>query len=197
LRHVIDHQARVPHLGPPDQTPASAEPATAWTVGHSTLDIEAFIAELTPNGIALVGDVRRFPGSRRHPQFGAAALERSLAAAGVAYVPFTELGGRRTARPDSPNTAWRNAAFRGYADYMATPEFAEGFARLVRVAHEHRTAVMCAEALWFRCHRSLIADAYTAAGGRVLHIGQGGRVTEHPMTSAARIVDGRLVYRKD
>jgi uncharacterized protein (DUF488 family) len=175
----------------------SGSQTTLWTVGHSTLDIDAFVAELTPNGIELIGDVRRFPGSRRHPQFGAAALEQSLAAVGIGYVPFTELGGRRTPRPDSSNTAWRNAAFRGYADYMATAEFAEAFARLARLAAERRTAVMCAEALWFRCHRSLIADAYTAADGRVLHIGQAGRVTEHPMTSAARIVDGHLLYRKD
>src|SRR5262245_66577775 len=122
-----------------------------WTVGHSTLSIEEFIAMLKAQCIHALADVRRFPGSRRHPQFGQQALAQSLAGAGIEYLHFPELGGRRLARPDSPNTAWRNEAFRGYADYMATPPFRNGMKRLLALARKQRTAIMCAEALWWRC----------------------------------------------
>ena len=170
-------------------------PKEIWTVGHSTRTIEEFIALLGSQRIEAVADVRRFPGSRRHPQFGQERLGEALAAAGIEYVHFPELGGRRSTRADSPNTAWRNAAFRGYADYMMTAEFEAGRQRLLRLAQRKRTAVMCAEALWWRCHRSLIADALKAEGQKVWHIMGGDKVIEHPFTSAASIIEGKLSYR--
>jgi uncharacterized protein (DUF488 family) len=127
-----------------------------------------------------VVDVRRFAGSRAHPQFNPPALERSLARAGISYTPMPALGGRRTPRPDSPHTAWRNAAFRGYADYMDTPAFAKAAARLARVARRDRVAIMCAEAVWWRCHRSMIADWFKKNGWEVLHIMGIGDAREHP-----------------
>jgi uncharacterized protein (DUF488 family) len=171
-----------------------ANPVTVWTIGHSTLPIEEFIPLLTANGIEVLADVRRFPGSRRHPQFGADALSVALGDAGILYEAFPDLGGRRDARPDSMNLAWRNASFRGYADYMETEEFRAGIERLLAMARAHRTAVMCAEAVWWRCHRGLIADYLKAAGHEVLHIGGNAVAAPHPYTSAARIVDGRLTY---
>jgi uncharacterized protein (DUF488 family) len=168
---------------------------TVWTVGHSNHHIDAFIALLHPQQIELVVDVRRYPGSRMHPQFNSAALEASLAAATIAYRSAPELGGRRTPRRDSRNRAWKNASFRGYADYMETSEFATALERLISEAAAQRTAIMCAEAVWWQCHRSLIADALKARGLEVLHILDGPKVVEHPYTAAARVVDGRLEYR--
>jgi uncharacterized protein (DUF488 family) len=178
------------------QVNCQAGRSTLWTLGHSTLAIDVLLANLTRNGIEVVADVRRFPGSVRNPQFGASALERSLGAAGLAYRPLPELGGRRTPRSDSRNTVWRNASFRGYADYMETPAFDEAAERLAAVARERATAVMCAEAVWWRCHRALIADAFAVSGWRVLHIGEGGRVSPHPFTAAARNVGGRVSYQE-
>src|SRR4051812_11588665 len=132
-------------------------PLTLWTVGHSTRSIEEFLAMLKSQRIEAVADVRRVPGSRRHPQFGQESLVASLAAAGIGYFHFGELGGRRPALPGSPNTGWRNAAFQGYADYMMSEPFQAGFERLLELASKQRTAIMCAEALWWRCHRGLIA----------------------------------------
>ena len=125
-----------------------------WTVGHSTRTIEEFTRLLKAFDIRRLADVRRFPGSRRYPQYNKAALCDSLAAAGIEYFHFPELGGRRKPKPDSPNTAWRNESFRGYADHMETPEFHEAIARLAAVASEP-TVLMCAEVLWWRCHRAL------------------------------------------
>lgn len=175
-------------ISPP---PASA-PAELYTVGHSTRPIEAFLALLVPNGIATLADVRRFPGSRRHPQFGSDALAASLATAGITYAHFPDLGGRRSPAPDSINTAWRHDAFRGYADYMETPLFQSAIDRLLGLAPP--IVVMCAEAVWWRCHRGLIADYLTAMGLRVLHIGDGARTTVHTGTSAATITAGALSY---
>ena len=141
-------------------------------------------------------DVRRFPASRRYPQYNRDALARSLAEAGVDYLWLPELGGRRPPRRDSPNTAWRNASFRGYADYMETPEFERAMHRLMAAAADRSTAVMCAEALWWRCHRALISDYLKAGGFDVLHIADAAHATPHPYTSAARITDGRLSYRE-
>lgn len=165
-----------------------------WTIGHSSRSIEAFIALLEVSGVRRVADVRRYPGSRAHPQFNPGPLEDSLRRQGIEYVPFPELGGRRTPRAESRNTVWRNAAFRGYADFMETPAFGTALARLEEVATELPTAIMCAEAVWWRCHRALIADALKARGMRVVHIMEGPRWVEHPWTSAARIVDGSVVY---
>lgn len=165
-----------------------------WTVGHSTRDWDAFAALLTAAGIETVADVRRFAGSRRHPQFSGAAMAQALPRAGLRYVAMPELGGRRPAQPDSRNTAWRNASFRGYADYMATPEYAAARDRLCDLALRSRTAMLCAEAVWWRCHRGLIADDLKARGWEVIHLLAPGRTQPHPYTSAARVVAGRLDY---
>jgi uncharacterized protein (DUF488 family) len=170
------------------------EPAEIWTIGHSTRTAEEFIALLQGQAIAALADVRRFPGSRRHPQFGQEQLAKSLAGASISYTHFPELGGRRPARPDSPNTAWRNEAFRGYADYMMTEEFRKGVQRLLELAGQKRTAILCAEALWWQCHRGLIADYLKVRGHKIVHIVGPGKIEEHPFTSAARIVAGKLSY---
>ena len=168
---------------------------TVWTIGHSTDPIEEFVHKLRAHSITLLADVRRFPGSRRHPQFGQDTLTTSLAGAEIAYEHFPELGGRRSPRKDSQNTAWRVAAFRGYADYMETSPFGDGMLRLLQAAEQQRVAIMCAERVWWSCHRALIADWLKHAGHDVLHILAAERVDPHPYTSAARIVDGHLTYR--
>lgn len=165
-----------------------------WTVGHSTHPKDEFVEILARHGIEAVADVRRYPGSRRHPHFSPGPLAGSLGGAGIEYVPFPELGGRRTPRPDSPHVAWRNAAFRGYADYMDTPEFERALAQLTELAGRERVAVMCSEAVWWRCHRALIADRLKADGWTVLHITGRGEPREHPYTAVARVSDGRLEY---
>lgn len=149
---------------------------------------------LSAHGVTCIADVRRFPGSRNFPQFNPVALEQSLAAAGIGFTPMPSLGGRRKALPDSPHVAWRNEAFRGYADYMDTPEFAGAAESLAEVARDDRVAVMCSEAVWWRCHRSMIADYFKAHGWTVLHIMGQGDAKEHPYTPVARIVDGKLTY---
>lgn len=165
-----------------------------WTIGHSTRAIEEFIALLEENGIKLLADVRLLPGSKRYPQFNADALQHSLGERGIRYEHFRELGGRRKPRPDSHNTAWRNESFRGYADYMETEEFRRAIERLESFVLP--TALMCAEAVWWRCHRGLISDYLKAHGVEVLHILTPGKVEPHPFTSAARLVDGELRYRE-
>lgn len=167
---------------------------TLWTIGHSTRSIEEFLHLLREHHIDILADVRRFPGSRRHPQFGQETLSMSLQQAGIRYEHFPELGGRRSARKDSPNTAWRNAAFRGYADYMMTAAFTAGIARLLALAGRGRTAIMCAEALWWQCHRGLIADYLKAGGHDVIHIQAPNKSEPHPFTSAAHVVNGSLTY---
>lgn len=167
---------------------------TVWTIGHSTRSLEEFLELLAANRIEAVADVRRYPGSRRWPHFAREPLTRSLENRGLLYSWFPELGGRRTPRSDSPNTAWRSAAFRGYADYMETEVFAEGLDRLVNLASGLRTAVLCAESLWWRCHRGLIADALRWLHLEVIHILGPHSTTSHPYTAAARIVGGRLSY---
>lgn len=167
---------------------------TIWTIGHSTDPLDDFLGKLRAHGITLLADVRRFPGSRRHPQFSQAALSASLDAARIQYLHLPELGGRRRPRPDSRNTAWRLDAFRGYADYMDQPEFAAGIARLLDAAQQQRVAIMCAERVWWSCHRALISDWLKSRGHEVVHILAVDRADSHPYTSAARIVDGRLSY---
>ena len=163
-----------------------------WTVGHSTLDIEELIETLRSFEIKMLADVRSFPGSRRYPHFNRERLSASLAEAVIEYQHFPELGGRRHAQPDSLNMAWRNESFRGYADYMETEPFRQGIDRLLNVAREGRTAVMCAEVVWWRCHRSLISDYLKAIGVEVTHIMAEGKSQSHPFTSAARIINGEL-----
>lgn len=171
-----------------------ARDLTVWTIGHSTRPIEAFLELLGEHRVEIVADVRRYAGSRKHPQYNPPALRDSLHAAGIGYRELPELGGRRRPRPDSPNAVWRNQAFRGYADYMETPEFAAGLRGLVELARTRRTALMCSEAVWWRCHRSMIADALKAAGARVLHVLGTGKAVEHPYTAPARVAGGTLSY---
>ena len=149
---------------------------------------------LTAARIQSLADVRRFAGSRRNPQFSGETMGAALAKEGIDYLPMPDLGGRREARADSPNLAWRNAAFRGYADYMATSSYRAAHERLAELAQNRRTAVMCAEAMWWQCHRSLISDDFKAGGWEVIHLVSPGREQEHPYTAAARIVAGRLDY---
>jgi uncharacterized protein (DUF488 family) len=166
-----------------------------WTVGHSTQSLDQFLGLLAAHDIEMVADVRRYPGSRRWPHFAREALAGALADRGLGYDWFPELGGRRAPRADSANTAWRNAGFRGYADYMATEPFAEGLARLASLGCGLRTAIMCAEAVWWRCHRRIIADYLIAAGETVFHILGQGRVVPARMTAAAQLApDGALTY---
>jgi uncharacterized protein (DUF488 family) len=167
-----------------------------WTIGHSTRAIDDFISLLKENEINLLVDVRAWPGSKRYPQFNKDTLAESLNAHRIRYEHFPELGGKRKSKPDSRNTAWRNASFRGYADYMETEQFQKGIERLLEVAAEaDPTAIMCAEAVWWRCHRSLIADYLKARGVEVLHVLGANKVEPHPYTSASRIVNGELSYR--
>jgi uncharacterized protein (DUF488 family) len=171
--------------------------ARIWTIGHSTRNIDIFLSLLQESGIKAVADVRMFPGSKRYPQFGREALAKSLSETSIGYEHFPELGGRRKPKPDSQNNSWRNKAFRGYADYMETEDFRNGIARLVDLADESGpTAIMCAEAVWWRCHRSLISDYLKARGVEVIHILDRNKVEPHPFTSAAQIVDDELSYSK-
>lgn len=167
---------------------------TIWSVGHGARPLAEVLAVLSEAAIATLADVRSAPGSRRHPQFGARALEASLADVGIRYVHLPELGGRREPRPDSPHRALRVAAFRGYADHMSTAEFARGYERLTSFARESRTAFMCAETLWWRCHRRLIADRLTADGWTVTHLLAPGKSEVHTLWDAARTLDGHIVY---
>jgi uncharacterized protein (DUF488 family) len=188
-----------------------------WTIGHSTRATDDFISLLKENEINLLADVRAWPGSKRYPHFNKDALAESLNAHAIRYERFPELGGKRKSRADSRNTAWRNVSFRGYADYMETESFQKGIERLLHLAgqraapwaaadkkHDGREAVtrctiaiMCAEAVWWRCHRSLIADHLKARGIEVLHILGANKVDPHPYTPAARIVNGELSYEAE
>ena len=166
-----------------------------WTIGHSTRTIDEFISLLQANQIRLLVDVRSLPGSKRYPQFNKEALADSLGKTGIRYEHFPKLGGRRKAKPESKNTAWRNASFRGYADYMEAEEFRKGVERLLDLAAgAEPTAIMCAEAVWWRCHRSLISDYLKARGIEVIHILDANKTEPHPYTSAARIANGKLSY---
>ena len=165
-----------------------------WTIGHGTRPIEEFIAILREAKIERLADVRTFPGSRRHPQFGQEALRASLAGAGMAYAHLAGLGGRRDARPDSPHTALRVAAFRGYADHMASPEFGRDLAALEALAKDAPTAYMCAETLWWRCHRRMLSDLLVVRGWDVVHLLGLAKSESHRLWDVARVVDGALVY---
>jgi uncharacterized protein (DUF488 family) len=165
-----------------------------FTIGHSNQALDPFVDALKAHDVSLVADVRRFPASRRLPHFNRPALAASLSEHGIGYEHFPDLGGRRTPRRDSRNTAWRNAAFRGYADHMETPEFRAAIERLIDRASTRRVAIMCAERLWWQCHRGLIADDVKARGHDVIHIATATSREPHPYTSAARIVEGRLSY---
>lgn len=165
-----------------------------WSIGHGARPLEEFLATLRGVDIRTLADVRSQPGSRRHPQFGARALAAALGEVGIAYEHLPELGGRREPRADSPHRALRVAGFRGYADHMGTPEFARGYERLLSLARDSRTAFMCAETLWWRCHRRLIADRLTVDGWTVTHLFAPGKSEPHMLWEAARTEDGRIVY---
>lgn len=167
---------------------------TVWTIGHSTRTLDEFLALLSHYDIETIADVRSFPGSRKYPHFGQDALAAALGHHGLAYEWLQDLGGRRRPQKNSPNTVWRNASFRAYADYMQTPQFQAAFRDLMETARHTRTALMCAEAVWWRCHRSMISDALCVEGVRVVHILGEGQETVHPMTGPARVVDGCLTY---
>jgi uncharacterized protein (DUF488 family) len=166
--------------------------ALIMSVGHSTRSLQEFLELLKSHGVKRLVDVRTMPRSRRNPQFNREILPGTLEAAGIGYSHLPELGGLRHPRPDSRNTAWRNASFRGYADYMQTSEFAAGLRRLLDLAHKEQVAIMCAEAVPWRCHRSLIADALLARHVRVEHIMSATRRQSHEITPWAR-VEGELV----
>jgi uncharacterized protein (DUF488 family) len=171
---------------------------TLWTIGHSSRSLAALVELLRGEQVALVADVRRFPSSRTHPQFHGEAFERGLAVAGIAYRHLPELGGRRSKRAaDSVNTAWRVEAFNAYADYMQTPQFAAGLETLMSVAQTTRTAMLCAEALPWRCHRRLIADALVARGWTVLDIISSAPAKPHRPPPFARIDGSQVTYPGD
>jgi uncharacterized protein (DUF488 family) len=170
------------------------DPAIVWTIGHSTRTWVEFLGLLTEYRIEAVADVRRFPGSRRYPYFGRDVLADTVPAQDIAYQWLPKLGGRRKARSDSLNTGWRSAAFRGYADHLASAEFHDGLKELLTLASHRRTTLMCAESVWWRCHRALIANVLTVRGIEVVHILDAKHVVEHPMTPPARVVQGKLIY---
>ncbi|HEU4813702.1 MAG TPA: DUF488 domain-containing protein [Xanthomonadaceae bacterium] len=167
---------------------------TLWTIGHSTREWEVFVGMLREAGIRSLVDVRRFAGSRRNPQFSGETMAKVLPEARIAYVAMVDLGGRRRPEPDSHNDAWRNTSFRGYADYMETAPWQDARDALTALAAREPVAVMCAEAMWWQCHRALISDDFKARGWTVLHLMTPTRTEEHPFTKPARVVDGELTY---
>jgi len=169
-------------------------PATIWTVGHSNRSADDFLSVLDAHEIEVVADVRRFPGSRRHPQFESDALAATLAARGIGYAWLPRLGGRRRGDTGPLHEGWRNPSFRAYAAYTWTQEFAEGLTELLCIAAGARTTVMCSELLWWRCHRALISDVLRFSGVEVIHILGPGPGTVHSFTSPARITDDGLTY---
>lgn len=173
---------------------APATPQPIFTIGHSTRAIAEFIALLHSHGVRMLVDVRTAPGSRHNPQYGAAALAASLAAEGIDYRHIKALGGLRKPRPDSPNGAWRNPSFRGYADHMGTPEFAAGLADLLELAQAGPVAIMCAEAVPWRCHRSLIGDALIARGVPVVDILGANQARAHRLSPIAVVEAGAVHY---
>jgi uncharacterized protein (DUF488 family) len=167
-----------------------------FTIGHSTRSIAEFIDLLQANGVKQLIDIRTIPKSRRHPQFGSEALAGSLGRAGIAYVHMKDLGGLRHPRKDSINVGWRNESFRGYADYMQTPEFEAAIEKAIRLGVEKPTALMCAEAVPWRCHRSLVSDALLARGVEVREIISKAPPKEHALTSFAQVEGTKVVYPK-
>lgn len=165
-----------------------------FTIGHSNRDLDEFLALLKANQIEVLIDVRKLPGSKKYPHFNQDALSHALGSADILYVYLQELGGRRKPNTDSINTIWKNKSFQAYADYMDTAEFLKGIDILLEYANKKKTAIMCSEAVWWRCHRALIADYLKSTGQDVYHIMSATSNTLHPFTSAARIRDGKLVY---
>ena len=165
-----------------------------YTIGHSNREIDEFMGLLKNNEIEALIDVRKLPGSAKYPHFNQNELSRSLSSAGISYIHLSELGGRRKPNKDSINTIWKNKSFQAYADYMATAEFRNGIEVILEHARKKRTAIMCSEAVWWRCHRALIADYLKSTGIEVYHIMSATSTQLHPYTSAARIREGTLFY---
>jgi uncharacterized protein (DUF488 family) len=167
-----------------------------WTIGHSTHTEKEFLEMLHSFEIKNLVDVGSLPGSRKFPQFNKEHLEIIMPENGISYFHFKDLGGRRKVVPDSKNTTWRNPSFQGYADYMETEDFKKGLQKLENLALENRTAFFCSEAVWWRCHRSMISDELKAEGWEVCHIMLENKCTEHPYTQPATIIDGKLTYHE-
>jgi uncharacterized protein (DUF488 family) len=172
--------------------------ATLYTIGHSTRTLDELLKALHAHSIGTLADIRSFPMSRRLPHFNRESLEKTLPEAGIRYVWMKELGGRRkTIRDDSPNIALRNSSFRSYADYMLTQEFQGAATELIQIAESSRTAYMCAERVYFHCHRMLVSDWLTSHGHEVLHLDGTGPAMPHKLLPEARVIDGELIYRGD
>lgn len=167
---------------------------TIWTIGHSTRTFDEFLELLNSFNIKMLVDVRHYPRSRKFPQYNKDILEISLPENGIEYKHLVNLGGRRKPEPNSKNDAWRLDSFKGYADYMETAQFQQSLKMLKEIANEKRTAIMCAEAVWWSCHRSLISDILKVDGWKVLHIMAEGKTPEHPYTAPANVIDGKLNY---
>ena len=170
---------------------------TIYTIGHSTHSIDVFLDMLCSFSIKTVIDIRSSPGSRKFPQFDMDNLKKSLEEAGIHYQLMVDLGGRRKVKIDSKNTRWHNPSFRGYADYMEADEFKKAILELEHIALKQNTAYMCSEAVWWRCHRSMVSDCLKAKGWKVLHIMAIGKSQEHPYTAPARIVGKTIVYTEE
>jgi uncharacterized protein (DUF488 family) len=168
--------------------------ATLWTIGHSTRSFGEFLALLGEHRIQFLADVRHFPSSQRVPWTAKGLLAKALSESEIVYEHFEDLGGFRKALPDSVNLGWRNSGFRGYADYMGSPEFSAGLDRLIAIASEGRIAIMCAEAVPWKCHRSLLSDALLVRGVRVVHILSAGKTQDHRLTAFARVHGTRVTY---
>jgi len=172
--------------------------ATLYTIGHSTRSLDELVSALKAHGIETLVDIRAFPMSRRLPHFNREALERSLPEQGIRYLWMKALGGYRKATgKDSPHTAPRNANFRNYADYTLTPEFEQAASELIQIASKSRTAYMCAERVYFRCHRMIVSDWLVAHGHDVFHIDAEGPARSHKLFAEARLIDGKVIYRDD
>jgi uncharacterized protein (DUF488 family) len=178
-----------------EKPPVTPPRPTLYTIGHSTHPIERFLELLGEHRIATLADVRSYPSSRRWPQFNQEPLAAALGRAGVEYRWLKRLGGRRhSKRADSPHVAWTVAAFRSYADYTESAEFAEGLDELMAIASAARNAIMCSEGLWWRCHRRIVSDQMTLGGWDVEHIMPDGKLTAHRLPDFASVVEGRIVY---
>ncbi|HLW14487.1 MAG TPA: DUF488 domain-containing protein [Flavobacteriaceae bacterium] len=175
---------------------SDAKSFTLFTIGHSTRDIKSFIELLLQNKIAVLVDVRRFPVSKKFPHFNKERLAQSLKDRKIEYLHCEALGGRRKPRENSNNLIWRNKSFQAYADYMETEDFKIAIAKLTSIAEHKTTAIMCSEAVWWRCHRALISDYLKVKGWTVIHIISKTNLPEHPFTSAAKIIDNKLTYSK-
>lgn len=173
---------------------AKATKPLLYTIGHSTRTADEFLEMLKSFKVKVLADIRRLPGSRKYPQFDQDQLAKFLEENGIEYIYIEKLGGRRKPAANSKNTKWRNKSFQAYADYMETEEFAEGAEELAEIAANQVTAIMCSEAVWWRCHRSMVADYFKAKGWEVLHIMALNKATEHPYTSPATVHDGKVSY---